>query len=239
MQADASSQGFDRGLTTDGRGLRPGDAPSTPADNAAAGTFRAASSGQILTANLILARMLGSASPDDLIAGSTDFSERLCSDLELRLELRELLELRGVVRDFEVPVEQKDGGVRWLSVNAQAVRDGDGNILRYEGTAADVTERRRAEDALRTSLERFQALVANGAEEIAVVDADLKPVYLSPSVARASGYSFEERAKLDVLATVHPDERAIADKCLYEALRKPEQPVPFQVRLLRADGSWR
>ena len=140
----------------------------TSLDSAVVGVFQAAASGKFLTANLILARMLGSASPADLIAASTDFTERLCSDPELRLEFRRLLEVRGVVRDFEVPVEQKEGGTRWLSVNARAVRDGDGNILRYEGTAADITERRHAEEALRTSLERFQALVANSAEEIVV-----------------------------------------------------------------------
>ena len=239
MRADTSSQGFDGGLATGSRGLQPGDAHATPVDSAVVGVFQAEASGQILTANLILARMLGSASPADLIAASTDFAERLCSDPELRLEFRQLLEARGAVRDFEVPVDRKDGGTRWLSVNARVVRDGDGNILRYEGTAADITERSRAEAALRTSLERFQALVANSAEEIVVADADLKLLYLSPSVAHASGYSFEERAKLDILATVHPDDRAIAKKRLYETLRKPEQPVPFQVRLLRADGSCR
>jgi PAS domain S-box-containing protein len=217
--------------------LQPGDAHETTLDSAVVGAFQAAASGKILTANLTLARMLGSASPADLIAASTDFSERLCSDPELRLEFRRLLEVRGAVRDFEVPVEQKDGGTRWLSVNARAVRDGSGNVLRYEGSAADITVRRRAEEALRTSLERFQALVANSAEEIVVVDADLKPVYLSPSVAHASGYSLEERAKLDALATVHPDDREVAESCLREAIGKPEQPVPFQHRLLRADRS--
>ena len=226
-------------MTTGGRGSQPEDAHETPLDSAVAGAFQAAASGKILTANLILARMLGSVSPADLIAASTDFGERLCSDPELRLELRRLLEVRGVVRDFEVPVEQTDGGTRWLSVNARAVRDGNGNILRYEGTAADITERSRAEEALRTNLERFQALVANSAEEIVVADADLKLVYLSPSVAHASGYSLEERAKLDALATVHPDDRAIVESYLQEALERPEQPLPFQVRLLRVDGSCR
>ena len=239
MRADTSSQGFDGGLTTDSRGPQRGDAHGTPLDSAVVGAFQADASGRILTANLILARMLGSASPADLIAASTDFGERLCSDPELRFELRRLLEVRGAVRDFEVPVEQKDGRARWLSVSARAVRDGDGNILRYEGTALDITKRRRAEEAHDTSLERFQALVANSAEEIAVIDADRKLVYLSPSIAQASGYSLEERAKRDALATVHPDDRAIAERCLHEALEKPEQPVPFQVRLLRADGSWR
>ncbi len=234
-----SSQRLDSALTADGRGLQSGDAHETPLDSAVMGVFRAVAFGQILTANLILARTLGYPSTADLIAASIDFSEQLCSDSELRLELRRLLEVRGVVRGFEVPVEQKDGRTRWLSVDARVVRERDGNILRYEGTTVDITERRRAEEALRTNLERFQALVANSAEEIIVLDADQKLVYLSPSVARASGYSREESTKLDALAAVHPDDRAIVESCLREALEKPEQPLPFQVRLLRADGSWR
>jgi PAS domain S-box-containing protein len=183
--------------------------------------------------------MLGYPSPAALIAVSSDFGEQLCPDPERRSEFRRVLDEHGVVRDFEIPVEHRDGGIRWLSVSAQSVDDDDGIILHYEGTAQDITERKRAEEAHGTCLERFRALIENSAEEIAVLDADLRPVYLSPSVTRESGLPLEEGSGRDALTAIHPDDRPLAEMYVHKSLNNPETPVPFQIRQLRVDGSCR
>ena len=233
------SQGVHRELTTGSHGLRPDDAVDTESEDTAEGAFQVEASGHLLTTNLTLARMLGYPSPDVLIAVSRAVGERLCPDPERRSELRRLLDQHEVIRDFELPVEHRVGGIRWLSLNVENVCDSEGKILRYEGTAQDITERKRAEEALETSIERFRALIEHSAEEVAILDADLKPVYTSPSVFRESGYAPEEGIALDILATIHPDDRPMAEENLRECLRKPGEPVPFQSRLVRADGSCR
>jgi two-component system cell cycle sensor histidine kinase/response regulator CckA len=205
----------------------------------AEGVFQVTVSGRLLTTNLTFARMLGYPSPDVLIAVSRAVGERLWPDPERRSEFRRLLDERSTVRDFEMPVEHRVGGIRWLSLNAEGVRDSEGKILLYKGTAQDITERKRAEEALDTSVDRFRALIENSAEEVAILDADLKPVYVSPSVFRESGYGLEEGITLDILATVHPDERPMAEKNLRKCLKQPGVSMPFQTRLVRSDGSCR
>jgi len=58
-----------------------------------------------------------------------------------------------------MPFEHRVDGIRWLSLNAQVIRDSEGKILLSEGTARDITERKGAEEALDTSVDRFRALI--------------------------------------------------------------------------------
>jgi signal transduction histidine kinase len=65
----------------------------------------------------------------------------------------------GRVFEWEAEFYRKDGSRIWTSTNARAVRDpASGELLGYEGTVEDITERKKAEEALRRSLDRLVAL---------------------------------------------------------------------------------
>src|SRR5207253_5511817 len=63
----------------------------------------------------------------------------------LRIEFKRLLEQHGVVQGFEFEAYRKDGSRIWVSDSVRAVCDETGAVLYYEGTAEDITERKRAE----------------------------------------------------------------------------------------------
>lgn len=221
-------------------GPRSGDVLASQAEDSVKGAFEVSPSGHLLTANRALARMLGYPSSEALIAVSSDFGAQLCPDPGRRVEFARLLTENAAVEGFEIPANHKDGDVRWVSVSAQSVRDSNGVILGFKGTVRDITERKRVEEAHVTSIERFRALVENSAEEIAVFDADMKPLYVSPSITREWGRDpIKDGTGLAGLATVHPDDLDIASSLLRESLSKPEIPVPFQIRQIRDDGSCR
>jgi hypothetical protein len=58
------------------------------------------------------------------------------------------------VRDFECEICRPDGVWVWLMRNARAVRDAQGELLRYEGTIEDITERKDAEQRINSGLLR-------------------------------------------------------------------------------------
>jgi PAS domain S-box-containing protein len=58
---------------------------------------------------------------------------------------------KDVVQDFEAQIYRKDGSIIWISENARAVKDAQGNILFYEGMVEDITARKEAEEKLRFS----------------------------------------------------------------------------------------
>lgn len=114
-------------------------------ENAGEGVFQSTPEGRYLVANPALAQMYGYESPDQLISSCNDISRQIYVDSSCREEFMKILEGGGTVRQFETQVFRKDGTKFWISINARAVRDGDGKILYYEGTAQNITERKRAE----------------------------------------------------------------------------------------------
>lgn len=161
-------------------------------ENAGEGIFRSTPEGYYLTANPALARMHGFDSPDELIRSRRDISRELYVQPTQRDEFKRLLEERGEVRGFEHQTFRRDGSKIWISVNAHAVRDEAGNILYYEGTAQDITERKRTEQALRESEERYRELFENSKDAFYVHD--MKGVYTSVNRAaeKLSGYRRQE-----------------------------------------------
>jgi PAS domain S-box-containing protein len=89
-------------------------------------------------------------------------------------------------------VRRADGRYRWIHDFTTVLRGGDGTITHYQGYVLDVTERRRAEDALRDSEERYRLIAENTADTISVMDLDLRLTFVSPSVRKLRGYTVEE-----------------------------------------------
>lgn len=114
-------------------------------ENAGEGIFQSTPEGQYIAANPALARMHGFDSPADLIRERRDISRDAYVDPTRREEFKRLLEANGVVREFEHQIVRRNGTKIWASINARAVRDELGVIRYYEGTAQDISERKRAE----------------------------------------------------------------------------------------------
>lgn len=134
-------------------------------ENALGGIFTTSPQGRFMSANPAMVRMLGFETEAALVQGVEDTSRQLYVDPERRAEFARIVTGQGVVQDFEAEIRRRDGTTLWLSMNARAMRaEGDptGPILAFQGTAQDVTARRRAEEGLRLAKE--QADFANRAK---------------------------------------------------------------------------
>lgn len=131
-------------------------------ENSMEGIFQATAEGGIKTANPALARMLGYGSPEELRENVADVGGQIYVDPAQGKELARLLRRRGSVSGFEGKARRKDGSHMWLSISARVVRDGDGEIAGFEGTAQDATQKKQAEVSLRRNLEILVALRAAG-----------------------------------------------------------------------------
>jgi len=160
-------------------------------ENAGEGIFQSTPEGFYLTANPALAHMHGFDSPAELIRSRRDISRQNYVNPTQREEFKRLLEEHGSVRSFEHESIRKDGSTIWISVNAHAVRDGAGKLY-YEGTAQDITERKRAEEALRESEERYRDLVENSHELICTHDLSGKILSVNRAARELFGYELHE-----------------------------------------------
>ncbi|MDM8515432.1 response regulator [Desulfobacterales bacterium HSG16] len=115
-------------------------------ENATQGIFQTTSDGQILTANQAWADIMGYDSPEHLKKSITNVKKQLYVDPGKREEFLNLMNNRGYIKNFESKQYNRDGNILDVLINARVVRDKDQNILYYEGTLEDVTQRKRTEE---------------------------------------------------------------------------------------------
>ncbi len=130
-------------------------------EQAPVGIFSTTSDGRALGVNPALARMLGCESPQEAVRHYFNLRNALYVRPERRDEFIATLRERGTVRDFEYEANTADGRRIWISMNARVTERYPDGSFGIEGFSADITERRRAEDALRLSEARLHTLVEN------------------------------------------------------------------------------
>jgi PAS domain S-box-containing protein len=143
--------------------------------------------GVLLNANPALARMMGHATPQDLIAGIGDIAQTVYVHPAARAQYQSLMERDGMVREFEYQVRARDGTILWLSDSATAVRDDKGEVIRYEGTVRDITDQKRAEDAIAEGRRLLQQVIDTVPAVINVKDKQLRYVLMNRYMAGIFG----------------------------------------------------
>jgi PAS domain S-box-containing protein len=112
-------------------------------ENSVMGIFQTTPEGRFLSLNMASARILGYDSPEEVLNTVIDLNRHLYVNPAHRSELLRLIEERGMAQEFEAQFFRKDRSVGWMTLNLSAVRDANGKIIRMEGTAQDITERKR------------------------------------------------------------------------------------------------
>ncbi len=102
--------------------------------------------------------------------------------------LQEHLEGRRPLFEAEYRLQDKSGEWQWILTRGRVVeRDRGGKPLRAAGTNLNITDRKRAEQALRLSEERFRALVEGAQDLIFMKDRHLTYTHVNPAMARMFG----------------------------------------------------
>jgi PAS domain S-box-containing protein len=143
--------------------------------------------GRLINANPALARMMGYNSPDDLIDGVNDVAQSVYVDPDVRAEYKARMQRDGMIREFEYQVRQRGGALLWLSDSATAARDESGEIVRYEGTVRDITDQKRAEDAIAEGRRLLQEVIDTVPAVINVKDKELRYILMNRYMAGIFG----------------------------------------------------
>jgi PAS domain S-box-containing protein len=139
--------------------------------------------GKLLNANPALARIMGYDTPEQLIESIHDIARNVYVIPEAREEFQRLMRRDGMVRDFEYQVHERRGGILWLSDSATVVRDEKGEVVRYEGNVRDITDQRRAEDAIAEGRRLLQQVIDTVPAVINVKDNQLRYVLMNRYMA--------------------------------------------------------
>ncbi len=131
---------------------------------------------------------------------------------------------------------QPDGILHFSLVSKFPIPGPDGSTTLIGGTAFDVTERLRAEEALRESEERFRAILRQATAGIVRKDAEGHLIFVNEAFCNMLGYTEAELLGKTVWEFMHPDDVA-ENKKSYDRLMLEGIPFKLERRFLREDGS--
>jgi len=133
--------------------------------------------------------------------------------------------------NLEVERNRKDGSTFSLDVSIAPLRDANGNPYAMVSIAMDITERKRAEEALQESEQRFRTLAEASFEGIALTERGVF-VDLNDQLAQMLGYAQSELIGQPVMKVVAPESRGLVT----EAIRSGRL-EPYEHLALRKDGT--
>ena len=142
--------------------------------------------------------------------------------------------------DFENPCVTRDGRKIWVTTNALPLLDPDGTLRGYRGSVRDVTDRKRAEDALRESEARFAQTARQSRAFVWEVDADGLYMFITPVVEDVLGYRPDEIAGQMHFYDLHPVEgREAFRAAAIEVVRRHGEFRDYENPMVAKDGRTR
>jgi PAS domain S-box-containing protein len=129
----------------------------------------------------------------------------------LMVHIKAILKRKTAIT-LEYRCKHKDGAYRWLRDTNTPIFDKDGQLLELVGSWIDITERKRAEEALRENEENLRITLNSIGEGVIAVDTKGRLTHMNPIAEKLTSWKFEEakgKPLLDVFNTMNEDIRQV------------------------------
>jgi PAS domain S-box-containing protein len=137
--------------------------------------------------------------------------------------------------ECEYRVLHDDGVYRWVRIRAMCIRDADGKPVRMAGSVSDIDARKRAEEALRLSEERYAIAMTGSDEAHWVWNVKTDELYASPQLRRLTGVADDaklvRRNEWMAALPIHPDDAPLLQRAVddHRAGRTPRLDLEYRV----------
>ncbi len=141
----------------------------------------------------------------DQVIGKIKFSEVLTNESLMTFQENfPRLKERGWVKDLEFDLIRKDGTILPVILSATAIKDSAGNYLMSRSTVFDVTEQKRAKQALSLSEQRYKALYEDSSDGVLLMDCNATIVDANNKAIEMFGYTLEELRSKTISDLIDP-----------------------------------
>jgi PAS domain S-box-containing protein len=174
--------------------------------------------------------------PEELV-GRSSFELIAPEDHRRALQNMKTTLKEGSLRRTEYTMIRKDGSQFIGETDAALIRDAFGNAKGFISTTRDITEKKRAEQALRRSEQRFRDIAENTSEWIWEVDAQGIYTYASPVIRKMLGYEPEEVLGRHFYELHPPDQRDKEKETVFSVFAGKKPFREYRHSVLRKDGT--
>jgi PAS domain S-box-containing protein/putative nucleotidyltransferase with HDIG domain len=191
----------------------------------------------LISANPALAGMFGYDKPEDMTkVRVADFYLR---PEEWRKSIDAIIST-GAIDGFEVEFKRKDGTFFWGSLSARAIEGSEGKIVYFDGVLEDISERKRAEEALQESLEKLRRSLYGTVYTISrIVETrdpytsghQIRVAELARAISKNLGLSRDRTELIYIAAIVHDVGKVSVPS---EVLNKPTKLTQFEWDMIKA-----
>jgi PAS domain S-box-containing protein len=150
--------------------------------------------------------------------------------------LMEALMTNGSISDFEIKLRNRDGSLIPCSVSAKISLDSDGNPSKIIGSMRDISERKKAEDALTKSKKEFQNYFESSAVGLSVTLPDKKFIEVNQRLCNMVGYTKEELIGMTWMELSHPDDLSRNIELFQQSLDGKIDNYDLEKRFICKDG---
>jgi len=159
-------------------------------------------------------------------------TKTIAEAMELEKEHREI----NISRTLQLEMRRKDGTTVWTEVNISVIRNENQQPVGILGVTRDITERRRASEALRDSEEQYRLVVENAKESI-IITQDMKVVFVNSAAIGMVGYSKEILISKSFTDFIHPDDLNMVVEHHIKRIKGDEVPPVYSFRVIGQDGT--
>lgn len=139
--------------------------------------------------------------------------------------------------DYEYRIIDAVGQLHWVRDRGCLIRDKEGNVLYREGVILDITDRKKTEEALLVSEDRYRNLFEKANDVIYVHDLSGRYLSVNRAIQRVLGYSPEEALDLNMADVVAPEFQDMVRERLSKKLDGSEKQTAYELECIRKDGS--
>lgn len=151
-------------------------------------------------------------------------------------KVHELIMRTGKIVETEEEYPGADGRKQYMHVIRMPVFDPEGKVVGTQGIQFDVTERKRAEEALRASENRFRVLSDNAFVGIYIIQ-DGRLSYVNSTLAKIFGYTPEELTGAEPALVIHPDDQVMVAENIRRRIDGEIETIHYEFRGRCKDGS--